>query len=63
MSTPENRPEQDWSLPEKHSRLNITAPPDWNEYDAYLLDGGHLEYEEWKAQKAAIATSEAGGDR
>lgn len=42
-------PENLWSLPQKLKRLNITAPPDWNDYNTYLLSGGKLEYEDWKA--------------
>lgn len=47
-------PAADWWNPvEKLKKLKITAPPDWNEYDAYLLNGGTLEYEEWRTSSAA----------
>jgi len=52
-----DRPNEDdsqdsaWALPEELKRLNITAPPNWNEYNDYLLAGGELEYEEWHAQQ------------
>lgn len=31
----------------EYRRLNIQSPPHWNEYDAYLLLGGKLEYADW----------------
>lgn len=46
-----NEAAEAWSLPKKLQKLNVTAPPDWNEYDAYLLSGGKLEYEEWRGDR------------
>ena len=37
-----------WDGEEKLEPLNITAPPDWNQYDNYLFAGGKAEYEKWK---------------
>lgn len=52
----------DWDNPESQSlstklkKLKITAPPDWNDYDEYLLNGGQLEYSEWRIQRLAALT-------
>lgn len=37
----------DWDKEEELKPLNIKSPPDWNDYNQYLLDGGTLEYEDW----------------
>lgn len=40
-----------WNKPEDLKPLNIKSPPDWNDYDKYLLNGGQLDYSEWKLQR------------
>lgn len=39
-----------WAIDEDLKPLDIQSPPDWNGYDEYLLNGGQLEYSEWKEQ-------------
>lgn len=34
-------------------RLKISSPPDWDEYNEYLLDGGSLDYDDWQAANDA----------
>ncbi len=42
-----------WAADEDLKPLNIKSPPDWNDYDEYLLNGGQLEYSEWRALNQA----------
>jgi len=49
----------DWDKPENDpknfKRLNIKAPPFWNDYDKYLLEGGKSEYIDWLFSQQAEA--------
>lgn len=45
--------EEDWAIEEQLRRLELFAPPRWDEYDAYLQDGGSLEYEDWLEQEGS----------
>jgi hypothetical protein len=49
-------PDDDWNKPEDLKPLNIQSPPDWNDYNEYLLEGGKLEYSEWRLQRLAELT-------
>lgn len=44
---------ENWAVDEDLNPLNIQSPSDWNGYDEYLLNGGQLEYSEWRAQSQA----------
>lgn len=50
------QPDDDWNKPEDLKPLNIQSPPDWNDYNEYLLEGGKLEYSEWRLQRLAALT-------
>lgn len=41
----------DWALPQRLERLDMKAPPDWDAYNSYLMEGGQMEYEDWRRLK------------
>lgn len=43
----------EWDIDEELKPLNIKSPPDWNEYNSYLMDGGTLEYDVWRQHTKA----------
>lgn len=48
--------DENWNDVEDLRPLNIQSPPDWDDYDEYLLNGGQLEYSEWRLQRLAVVT-------